>query len=205
MANKNNRALISRDHFLQQVERFQIQIIGRLIHHQHIGRLAQPTRQQQARQLAPRQHIGGRTHLRRMKQEVFHIADDMHGFFANGHQITGPVGQRILDGQVLLNARTRLIQHQHREIFAETHIARIGFQMPQQHVQQCGFTRPICAHKPQPVAALNLGGKPVNNALIVKLFDQLVGFDDQLAGFFAGHQCCFHLPFGAAMVAPVLA
>ena len=103
MTDKNNRAFISGDHFLQQVERFQIEIIGRLIHHQNIGRLAQPARQQQTCQFTAGQHIGGRAHLRRMKQKIFHIADDMHGFFTDRHQITGTVGQRVFDGPVFLD------------------------------------------------------------------------------------------------------
>ena len=45
MADQQNCAFIGADELLQQIQRFKVKVIGRLIHDQQIGRLAQPARQ----------------------------------------------------------------------------------------------------------------------------------------------------------------
>ena len=47
MADDQHRALIIANHFLQQIKRFQIKVVGRLVEHQQVGWPRKFARQQQ--------------------------------------------------------------------------------------------------------------------------------------------------------------
>jgi hypothetical protein len=55
VADDQHGAFIIGDHFLQQVERFEIEIVGRLVEHQQVRLARKFAREQQARALAARQ------------------------------------------------------------------------------------------------------------------------------------------------------
>ena len=52
MADQDHGAFIVAEHLLEHIERFQIEIIGRLVQHQQVGGLGQRPRQHQAAALA---------------------------------------------------------------------------------------------------------------------------------------------------------
>ncbi|MNC84717.1 hypothetical protein D3C83_02780 [compost metagenome] len=61
----------------QQFQRFDIEIVGRLVQHQHVGRACKEARKQQPVALAAgkRRHLGARP--LRWKEKIAEIADDM--------------------------------------------------------------------------------------------------------------------------------
>jgi len=77
VADDQDRAGIVAEQLLQQVERLQIEIVGRLVEHHQVRRLRQRARQRQPAALAARQLADRRARLIRRKQEVLHVADDV--------------------------------------------------------------------------------------------------------------------------------
>ena len=77
MADDQDGALVIADHLLQQVERFQVEIVGRLVEDQQVGFARELAGEQQARALAARQRADLRLGQRRVEQELLQIAMDM--------------------------------------------------------------------------------------------------------------------------------
>ena len=70
VADDQHRPVIIGDHFLQQVERFQIEIVGRLVEHQQVRCAREFARQQQPRPLAARQRADRRLGQARVEQDI---------------------------------------------------------------------------------------------------------------------------------------
>ena len=63
MADDDQRAGIIGEHFLEQIERLEIEIVGRLVEHQKIRGLRQRAREQQPSALAAREPADRRARL----------------------------------------------------------------------------------------------------------------------------------------------
>ena len=57
MADENYGAFVIAEHFFQHVEGFEIEIVGRLVQHQQVGRLCQRARQHQPAALAAGEYL----------------------------------------------------------------------------------------------------------------------------------------------------
>ena len=77
MADNQDGAVIIGNHLLKQVQRFHVQIIGRLVQHQKIMRFGKQLGQQQAVLFTARQGGDLLGHLVIVKQEVTKIGGDM--------------------------------------------------------------------------------------------------------------------------------
>ena len=77
MADDQDRAGIVGEQLLQQVERLDVEIVGRLVEHQQVGRQRQRARQHEPAALAARQLADRRAGLLGREQEVLHVADDV--------------------------------------------------------------------------------------------------------------------------------
>ena len=91
MADQDDRAVIFAEHFLQQVEGFDIEIVGRLVEHQQIVRPGEQLCQQQPVALPAGEVLHLRACLTLLEQEVTEVGDDMlrlavheHGIAATG-------------------------------------------------------------------------------------------------------------------------
>jgi hypothetical protein len=59
MADNQRGARIIGNHLFQQIQGFQVQVVGRFVQHQEVGRRGEHLGQQQPRALATRQHLDG--------------------------------------------------------------------------------------------------------------------------------------------------
>ena len=154
MADDQHRAVIIGNHFLQQVERFQIQVVGRLVQHQQVGFARKFAREQQARTLPARQ----RAHLRLGKawieQKVLEIAMDM---LAHAPHIdpVAPLGQHFADRLVALHQAALLVDEDHVQRLGLAHRPAVGLQFAGQQFQQRRLARAIAPDNADPVAALH--------------------------------------------------
>ncbi len=71
MADQDHRAGIGGDDFLQQVERLDVEIVGRLVEDQQVGRPGEDAREHQPRPLAARQVADRRAGLFGLEQNSF--------------------------------------------------------------------------------------------------------------------------------------
>ena len=96
VADDDQRAGIIREHFFEQVERFEVEIIRRLVENEQIRRLRQRARQQQTAAFAARKLADRRSRLFGLEQEIFHIADDMTPLAVDLDHVGAAARQRVL-------------------------------------------------------------------------------------------------------------
>ena len=77
MADQEQRAGVFLQRRLQQLERLDVEVVGRLVQHQQVRRPREQAREQQAVALAAREHRDRRLRALRRKQEVPEVADDV--------------------------------------------------------------------------------------------------------------------------------
>ena len=182
MADDDDRAGIIRDHLLQQVEGFEIEIVGRLVEHQQIRRQRQGAGQQQARALAARQARHGRARLLGSKEEVAHVADDVLLLAVDFDPVAAAARQRVLQGHVILERDALLVEARQFEIGAKAHEARVGFERAGQEVDERRLARAIAPDDAKPVAAQNANREIIDDdALAIGLRD-VIRLDHELAG-----------------------
>ena len=77
MTDQEQGAGIFGEQFLEQFQGFDIEVVGRFVQHQHIGRFGEQAGQQQTVTLTTGQRTDRRTGTLRREQEIFQIADHM--------------------------------------------------------------------------------------------------------------------------------
>ena len=74
MAHEQQRAGPVHELRFEQLQRLEVEVVGRFVEHQHVGRTREEPRQQQAVAFAARQRLHRRARAIGRKQEVFEIA-----------------------------------------------------------------------------------------------------------------------------------
>ncbi|KAF5029748.1 hypothetical protein DSECCO2_645370 [anaerobic digester metagenome] len=200
MAHQQHGALVFGQQFLQQVQRFHVQVVGGFVQHQQVGGPGEQLGQQQAVALAAGQYLGGQAQPVRLEQEVAQVpghvaavAVDLYGVRALGHVVH--------DRFLAVQGRAQLVEIGDLQPGAVAHLAGMGGKLPQQQAQQGGLAGTVGADQPHPVAALDQRRKVAQHRLGVLVGKAHVArLDDQLARAFRllrqhGHPA---LPFTAA-------
>ena len=125
MADQQDGAGIVAEHVLQHVQRFEVEVVGRLVEHQQVRRLRQHLRQHQPAALAAGQLAERRARLLGREQEILHVADDVPRLAADHDGVAAAAGQRVGDGGVGIEAVAMLVERRHRQIGAELHRAAV--------------------------------------------------------------------------------
>src|SRR5260221_9911594 len=98
-----------------------------------------------------------------------------------------------------------LVQRRHFDIGAKPDGAGIGRARAGQHLDQGGLANAIRPDDADAVAALDANGKTVDDFTIAISPADVLGFDDELAGFIRLRGGEIGIPRGAAIIAPLLA
>ena len=159
MADQQHGAGIVADHLLEHVERFQVEIVGRLVEHQQVRRLRQRPRQHQAAALAARQFAERRARLLARKQKVLHVADDVLRLAADHDAVAAAAGQRVGDGDVGIEAVAMLVERRDRQRRAEPDRAGVRRQHAGQQIDQRGLAAAVRPDDADAVAALDADRK----------------------------------------------
>ena len=181
VADQDHGAGIVRDQFLQQVERLEVEVVGRFVQHQQVRRAREGACEHQPPALPARERRERRARLLGREQEVLHVADHVARLPAHMHLVAAPFGQCLGQGDRGIEARALLVEPHHLEPGAQAHLARIRGQHAGQHVEQRGLARAVRAHDADAVAADDAGGEiPHDEAFAIGLGDAL-GRDDEVA------------------------
>ena len=105
MADQDHRAGKAGHQFLQQIQRLHVEIVGRLVEHQQIGRPRQHARQDQPRPLAAGQLAHRRARLLRLEQKVLHVGDDVPLLAIDDEVLAAAVGEEMRQRLVGIEAR----------------------------------------------------------------------------------------------------
>ena len=139
MADQQHGAFVLAQHVLQQVQRFQIEVVGRLVEDHQVRRLGQRHREHEAAALAAGEHAHGGARLLRPEQEILHVADDMAHLAVDRDLVTAAAGQRFGQRACRIEAGAGLIQRDDFQIGADADFPRVRRQRAGQHAQQRGL------------------------------------------------------------------
>jgi hypothetical protein len=129
--------------FLQQIERFHVEIVGRLIEHQKIGRACENPGEHEPRSLTAGKLADGRAQLLRLEQKVLHIRCDVALLAIDDDILAAPVGQVIRQCLLKIETVAFLVEDGDLKIGAELDEAAIRRERPGQHRQQCRLACPV--------------------------------------------------------------
>ena len=188
VADQQHRAVEISKNFLQQIKRFDVEVIRRFVQHQKIGALRHDAGQQQPRLLAARQRAHRRAGLRVTEQEILEVAHNIAGLPPDKHLIClardahcGIAGQTFPKRGVGVQLSACLIKHRNVEIGAKAEIPAVRGFLAQQHLQHCCLAHTIGPDKGNAFPPLHAQGKVLYDHLVVKAFGQPPRIDDQLA------------------------
>ena len=150
--------------FLEQLERFGIQIIGRLVEHQHIGRLQKQTGEQQAVAFASGEQPRRHAHAVGAEEEITQVAVDVAVAPLEMHRLRD-AGHVLRHRLVQIDLIPQLIQIHDLQIGPRGHLPGLRGELPQQQFEQGGLAAPVRTQNPDLVPAENLGGKVLDQWL----------------------------------------
>ena len=184
MADQQQRARVGLQHALQQVDGFQIQVVGRLVQHQQVGRAGEQPRQQQAVAFATRQGAHRRVGPVGREQEVLQIAHDVAAraidldvFRAGADR----VGHALLGVELL----AQLIEIGDLQVGAQPHRAGVWRVFAQNELEQRGLADAVGPDQADAVTAHDGEVQVAHQAAPAQADAGLTGLADQLAGALA--------------------
>ena len=164
MGNQEQGLIPADQQLFQQFQRLRIQVIGRLIEHQHIGRLEKEAGQEQAVAFAAGKHPGRHAHAVGAEQEVCQVAVDVAVAPLETHGLRN-AGHIFRHRLVQIDLIPQLIQIDYLQICARAHNAGLWLKLTQQQLEQGGLATPVRTQNPDLVPAINLGGKIAHHRL----------------------------------------
>ena len=184
VADQQQRARVGLQHALQQVDGFQIQVVGRLVQHQQVGRAGEQPRQQQAVALTARQGAHRRVGAVGREQEVLQIAHDVAAraidldvFRAGADR----VGHALLGVELL----TQLVEIGNLQVRTQPHRAGVGRVFAQDELEQRGLADTVGPDQADAVTAHDGEVQVAHQAAPAQADAGLTGLADQLAGALA--------------------
>ena len=152
MAHQQQRARELQQQLLEQVERLDVEVVGRLVQHQHVGRLGEEPGQQQPVPLAAGQRPHRRARPLRREEEVLQVAEDVLARAADLHEV-GAVRDAVEHGRVRIELLAQLVEVRDLEAGALADAPAVRRELAEQQAEQGGLARAVGADEPDAVAA----------------------------------------------------
>ena len=108
VADQEHRPLVLDQERLQQLERLDVQVVGRLVQNQQVRRLGEELGQQQAAAFAAGEVLDQAARAFRGEQEILEVADDVPGLAVDRDHVV--VADVLLDGLFLVERRFQLVE-----------------------------------------------------------------------------------------------
>src|SRR5579872_2427809 len=185
VAHQQERPGVILQPLLEELQRLDIQVVGRLIEHDEVRRPRKQSRQQQTIAFATGKHPDRRLGALRGKQELPKVAHDVLALIAELY----PVGTRA-DGLrqccLRIELLAQLIEVGNPQPRAEAHLAGIGSNLPEDQPDEGRLARAVGADQPDAIAAHDPHRKPLDEWPLVEALAHPVELRHQLAGALAG-------------------
>ncbi len=179
MADDQDRAFIVGDHFLQQVERLQVEVVGRLVEHQQVRLARKLPRQQQARPLAARQRPDRRFGQLGREQEFLQIALDVLLRAANVDPVAA-FRKHVANALGRLHQLALLVDDDAGQRLGALDLALVGLELAGQQLEQGRLARAVGADDADPVAALDAQGEVADDRALAEALRHVVRLDHRL-------------------------
>ena len=142
------RAVVRRQHFLEQFQRFDVEIVGRLVHHEQVRRPREQFREQQPVALAAGKRGDRRARALGRKQEILQIAERVLARAAD-LDVLGALGYVVERTQILAQLRAMLIEIRDLEASCRASLRRdCGAISPSRSLRSVVLPEPFAPMRP---------------------------------------------------------
>ena len=152
MGDEEQRAGVVLQRCFEQLERFDVEVVGRLIQHQHIGRAREEAREEQAVALAAGEHRHLGVGAARREEEVAEIAN----------HVLAPIGRLdpfgagadgVGDCLLVVEHGAQLVEVRRLHVGAAADAAGIGRELAEDQLQKRRFAGAVRADQAEAIAA----------------------------------------------------
>ena len=179
MADQQHGARVILQQRFEQFQRVDVEVVGGLVEHQHVRRLAEQSRQQQAIAFAAGQRFHRRPRAFRWKQEVAEVGHDVLARAVDLDKIgTGRDGLR--NRALFIELHTKLVVVGHRQFGAAAHLAGIGLHLAEDEFDQRGLAGAVRTDQADLVAAQYAAGKILDDLALAQAFVDVLEFRHEL-------------------------
>ena len=180
MAHQQQGAVEFEQQLFQQFECFQIKIVGRFVHHQQVGGLAEQLGENEAVLFTTGQCFHRLAQTIRREQEILQIGNHMF-LTAVDLDVVTAFTQVVTHTFVANQFAAQLIEIGQFDLGAYFHCAGIGYQLAQQYFQQGGFAGTIGPDQTDLIATHDFGGKILDDGALTKGLGDVFQLDHNLA------------------------
>ncbi len=151
MAHQQQGAVEVQQALLEQFQGLQVEIVGRLVHHQQVEGTGEQARQQQAVALAARQCPHRLACPRRREQEIGEIGD--HVLLAPvDHHLVAAAGDVVLHRAVQVELLAQLVEIGDLQAGAQAYLPAVGLQATKHQLEQGALAATVGTDDAHPVA-----------------------------------------------------
>jgi len=179
VADQEQRTLERQQQILEQLQRLQVEIVRRLVQHEHVGRPREETREQQAIALTAGEGADNRAGPLGGEEELLQIAHDVPPPAVDRDEVPA-VRDVVEDGRLLVELAAQLVEVGDLQVRAVPDRAALRRQLAQQQAQQRRLARSVRAHDADLVPAHDRGGEPADDRPALVREGDVVRADDQL-------------------------
>ena len=179
MAHDQHGAFVIGDDLLQQVERLEVEVVGRFVEYQQVGRLGELASQQQSAAFAARQHADAHVDDLRIEQEVLEIGLHVLAIAAHVDPVAA-LGEHLPHCLVGGKQLALLVDHHSGQRLGDLDAAAVGFEFARQHLEQRGLARAIGADDADPVATLDAQAERLDDRPVAIGLADVVRGNDRL-------------------------
>ena len=127
---------------LEQLERFDVEIVRRLVEDEHVRRPRQQPREQQTVAFAARQRLHGRIGALGRKQKIAQVPVDVLRPAVHGHGVVA-FADGFEDRALGVELLALLVVVRDLHVRAAPHLAGVGLELAHQHPKQRGLARAV--------------------------------------------------------------
>ena len=188
MADHQHSAFEGQQHFFEQLQGFNVQIVGRFVEDQQVRRLAEQLGQQQARTLTTRQRLDRRAGALRAEQEIAQVAENVAALTVDVDEVA-TFGHVVDHGLFQIELVTQLVEIGDLKVGTDVHRTAGGLQAVEHQLEQRGLAGAVGAQQANAVFALQDHGEILDQHRAARVSEADVFQDhDLFAGFIGGVQ-----------------
>ena len=168
----------------EQLQRLRVEVVGRLVQHQDVGRFGHQLRQQDSVAFAAGEEFDFGPGAFRGEQKILQVAVDVL-FRVADPDAFGALGDVVGDGPFRVERVALLIEIRHFLPGPDPHGSIVGRQRTEDQLQQRTLSGPVRTDDPDAVAAGDRQIERPEDGFVVERLGDVLEFGDQLSAGFA--------------------
>ena len=185
VADEQQGAVEGGELLLEQLERLDIEVVGRLVEGQQVAGIEEEAGEEQAVALAPREHLDGCTGAGGLEEEVLQVGEDM-ARPAVHHDGLAPFGEVLRHALFGIQFRAQLVDAADLQPAAVGDAAGRGLQPARQQAQQRGLARAVASREAGTLPPLDVQIHVIQNRVAAHAERDILKRDESHAGIRGG-------------------